>query len=200
LRKRTVILAAAVVAAGLAATLIVIFVTGDNPGENKARAYLNDAYAKSKEVAEKQVEVEEKGEELLGYINTASDLTPEVIQEAEQLFDELVALVAASNAAAEKTRVEYEKVLQLEDLEDFKAYARNKIEVLDLTSREADLMEQFYGVLKRVFEEARSGGTPDETAVMNELKSITEKRDQVRAEIEKLNQEAADMSEKLNIE
>lgn len=167
--------------------------------EERARAYLNDAYAKSQKFAQKQVEVEEKGKELMEAIEVP-EITPELVQNVERLFDELIVLVEESGLAAEETRDEYEKVLQLDDVEEFKEYARNKIEVLDLTGQETALARQFYDIYKRVFEEVREGKVPDEQAVTDELSPVIEQRDRIRGQIEELNRRAGELREELSID
>lgn len=195
MRKPTV-----VVAVIIAVTLLACAVSGCNSEEKQAREDLNSAYEKSKGVIENQVKFEEKGQELIEYYEGLSDITPESIQQIDEYFSGMVEIMAAIGTAAEQTKAEYEKVLGLEGVEKYKEYAQNRIEVIDLVNRWVEQLKKFYDIFKRSFDESMAGKVPDENAIMAETKPIMEERDRIEAEIEKLNDEAADLREEIDVD
>lgn len=195
MRKLTVMVAVAI-----AATLLACAVSGCNSEEKQAREYLNSAYEKSKSVIENQVKFAEKGQELVEYYDGLLDITLENIQQVDEYFSGMVEIMAAFGAAAEQTKAEYEKVLELKGVEKYKEYAENRIEVVDLLNRWVEQLKKFYDIFKRSFDDSMAGKTLDENAIMEETRPILSERDRIEAEIDRLNDEAADLSEELDID
>lgn len=196
MRKQTALLSGVV-----AALLLACALTGCGGGEQaRAREYLNAAYEKSFTVARKQVEFEDKGEELMALYQQTTEVTPDSMARMQAYLNELVALAGEISEAAGQTREDYEKVLELEDVEDYKAYARNKIKVLDLTDRKMELLGSFYEIVNGAFEKVQAGVAPDEKTIIAETQSLIEERDRIDEQIEELNQEAAELSEELGVD
>lgn len=180
--------------------LLACVVSGCNSDVKTAREYLNSAYGKSKSVVENQVKFEEKGQEFFDYYEGLSVVTPEDIQRMDQYFNELTAITEAINTAADETRAEYEKVLGLDDVDKYKKYAENRIEAIGLTREWVEQFNKFSDVLRRSFNESLAGGVPDEGAIMSETTPITDERERIEAEIERLNDEAAALREELDVD
>ena len=195
LRKPTV-----VVAVAIAATLLACAVSGCNSEEKKVREYLNSAYEKSKVVTENQVKFEEMGQDLIEYYDGLVDITPESIQQLDEYFSGMAEIMAAIGAAAEQTKAEYEKVLGLKGIEKYKEYAENRIEAIGLVNKWVEQLKKFYDIFKRSFDESMAGKIQDENAIMEEIGPILEERDRIEVEIERLNDEAADLREELDVD
>lgn len=178
----------------------VIAVSGCNHNEKQARQLLENAYEKSRKVAENQVRFEEKGKELLEFVESSALETEEEKRNVDQYFKELTDLADSSGSAVEEASAEYGKVLDLEDVELYKEYARNRIEATDLLRQRTDGLRKFYEIFKRSFEESLAGNVQDEAAIISEVNPIVEERERLDEEIERLNDEAADLREELGLD
>lgn len=85
-----------------------------------------------------------------------------------KIFNELVTITEAINKDAQHTRGR-EKVLGMKDVADFKAYARNRIEVLELLSRQGELTKELYSIFKQEAEDHVAGRSIDEAAVTSKV-------------------------------
>lgn len=191
----------ALLTAFLVMAIAATAVTGCSSEESTARKYVEQARQQTKDVATNQDKVKKKGEELAELFQLLGDPpTSEDAQKMRQLTAELSGLIDASNKAAQKTRPEYEKVLKLKDVADYKAYARNKIEVLEILDQLAALHKQYWAIYNQAFEDYLAGGTVDEEAIKALIDSIVEQRDKLNTQLEQLNKKATDLADKLDIE
>ncbi len=179
--------------------LAACLLAGCQSSEKQARDYIDQAREKSRAVALKQERLQDQGEELLKFINSIKSINADTVAMMKKLFQGLVTLVEATNDAAQEARTEYEKILQLEDVEKYKEYASNRIEALDLIDRRSSLIQQVGTVYGAVLDAALAGQQIDEAAVTSALKPILDERDRLASEIEKLNDQAAGIAKELGI-
>jgi predicted ribosome quality control (RQC) complex YloA/Tae2 family protein len=196
LRKLSVLLTIFLVAATAAACA-----TGCSSEESTAREYLEQARAKTKDVAANQEKEKKKGEELNTLLQQISDPpTAEEAQKMKQLTSELSGLIDDSNKQIQKTRTEYEKILKLNDVKDYKIYARNRIEVLAILDQLATLHLQYWEIYDQAFDDYLAAGSVDEEAIKAVINQILEQKDKLDTELEKLDKEAADLADELDIQ
>ncbi|MBU1670728.1 MAG: hypothetical protein KKF41_14795 [Actinobacteria bacterium] len=195
MRKSPVLLTALLVAAIAAAAI-----SGCTSEQSTAREYIEQARARNKDVAVIQEELKKKSDELAALFQQISDPpTAEEAQKMKQLTAELSALVDTSNADIQKTRSEYEKILKLDDVEGYKEYALNKIEVLGILDQLASLHRQYWELYDRAFDEYLASGTVDEEAIRAGIDPVLTQKAQLDEKLEKLNKEAADLADELGI-
>jgi septal ring factor EnvC (AmiA/AmiB activator) len=186
----------------LAAALAVAFLAGCGSDESKARQNIEQAKEKSVKVAQNEQKLSEKGLELSKFYDTIQNITPETAAVMKQFLNDAVALQQAINDAAQATRTEYEKILALNDVADFKKYAQIEIKILDLINQRSVLIKQFAAIYNGVVDYLVSGqpDTPEyEASIQAQAQPIKDERIRLSQEIDKLNEQAADLAKKLNI-
>lgn len=186
------LVAAAVLACALAA--------GCGGDDSAARDYIQKAKDKSEKVALGEEQLRRKGEELSDFFNAITNITPETAEVMKKFFSDLVVLVTKINEAAQETRAEYEKILELDDVADFKKYANNRIKALELINRRSELVKQFAAIYDTVVDQALNNQPIDEELIRKQTLPILEERNKTTGELDKLNQEAEELARKLNIE
>ena len=191
---------------GIAAALVVVallaagLLAGCGSNEAQARQFLDTAHEKSKQVALNEQKLIDQGKRLTDFFNSIQNITPETAAAMKGFFNDLVKIVDAINTSAQATKPEYDKILELNDVTDFKKYARNKLEVLTLIDRRSQLVRQFAAIYNTVIDQAVNGQPINEELVKNETTPILAERDKITKEIEQLNKQAADLATKLKIE
>jgi len=191
---------------GIAAALIVVallaagLLAGCGSNEAQARQFLDTAHEKSKQVALNEQKLIDQGKRLTDFFNSIQNITPETAAAMKGFFNDLVKIVDAINTSAQATKPEYDKILELNDVTDFKKYARNKLEVLTLIDRRSQLVRQFAAIYNTVIDQAVNGQPINEELVKNETTPILAERDKITKEIEQLNTQAADIAKDLKIE
>jgi len=191
---------------GIAAALIVVallaagLLAGCGSNEAQARQFLDTAHEKSKQVALNEQKLIDQGKRLTDFFNSIQNITPETAAAMKGFFNDLVKIVDAINTSAQATKPEYDKILDLNDVTDFKKYARNKLEVLTLIDRRSQLVRQFAAIYNTVIDQAVNGQPINEELVKNETTPILAERDKITKEIEQLNTQAADIAKDLKIE
>lgn len=184
----------------LVAAIAAAAISGCTSEQSTAREYIEQARARNKDVAVTQEELKKKSDELAGLFQQISDPpTAEEAQKMKQLTAELSALVDTSNADIQKTRSEYEKILKLDDVEGYKEYALNKIEVLGILDQLASLHRQYWELYDKAFDEYLASGTVDEEAIRAGIDPVLTQKAQLDEKLEKLNKEAADLADELGI-
>lgn len=189
-----------VVALSLAVFLAALALTGCSGNEAKARQFIESAREKSQKVAENEVKLQQKGEELAKYNELFQNITPETAATLKGYFAQLVTLHEAINKAAQETRDEYKKILDLEGVADFRKYAQNRIDAINLIDRRSLLVKQFAAIYDQVVDQALNAQPIDETLVRNQTEQISLERQQIDKQLDDLNNKAADLAEKLKIE
>ena len=189
-----------IVAALLAAFMALAALAGCGGDEKKAREYIEEARDKGRIVAQKQDKLQKQGEVLNSFAGSVKTLTPEAVSVIQKLLADLFTMVEATNKAAQDTRVEYKKILDLNGLDKYKRYARNRLKTLGLVDRRAKLAGDFAVIYSGVLEAFLAGQAIDEAAIINSLTPITEERDRLTKEIEKLNKEAIDLADELEFQ
>ncbi|MHB8896009.1 MAG: hypothetical protein ACYC99_12655 [Candidatus Geothermincolia bacterium] len=185
-------LLAAIIAAGL--------VAGCSGDEAKARQYIEAARKKNEKVAVSERKLQQKSEELAKFNEVFQNITPETASALKKYFAEVVALHMEINKAAQATRTEYEKILDLNGVADYKKLAKNRIEVSNLLDKRALLVKQFAAIYDQVVDQGLSGQPIDETMVRNQSEQIDRERIQIDKQLEELNSKAVDLAEKLNLD
>jgi predicted small secreted protein len=190
-----IITALALLAASCLATL-----TGCGSDESKARQYVEAAREKSKQVALSEEQLRQRGDQMTKFFDTIQNITPETAEAMKNFFTQLVKDVEAINKAAQATRQEYERILELNGVTDFKKYANNRIKALELINRRSQLVKQFAAIYSTVIDSALNGQEINEDLIRNQTQPIIDERNQTSQEIEGLNQQAADLAQKLKLE
>jgi hypothetical protein len=189
-----------IVTALLTAFMALAALAGCAGDEKKAREYIEDARDKGRIVAQNQDKLQKQGEVLNSFAGSVKTLTPEAVSVIQKLLADLFTMVEATNKAAQDTRVEYKKILDLNGLDKYKRYARNRLKTLGLVDRRAKLARDFAATYDAALKTFLSGQVIDEAAVVNSLTPITEERDRLTKEIEKLNEEAVDLADELEFQ
>jgi len=190
-----------ITAALLAAALFAGTLAGCGGDEGKARKYIESAQEKSKKIMLVEKKLRKKGEEFLKFLAALPpNITPDIAATVKKFFGDTVDLVEAISAAAQDTRVEYNNILDLNGVMEFKKYAHNRIDLIDLIKRQAELTKQIAAVYEMTVDQAMNGQTIDEALVQKQSVPLSEERDKITGQIKELNEEAADLAEKLNID
>lgn len=194
LRRRTLLGALA------AAVLLAVCVgAGCSSNEEKARQYIEQANEKGKQVYLEEENLRKKGEQLAGFFDSITNITDETASVMKGFFADVVKDVEAVNKAAQATRAQYEKILELEGVGDFRKYANNRIKVLELINSRTQLVKQFSAIYSNVIDQALNGQEINEELVKNQMTPIIEERNRTTQEIERLNSQAAELAEKLDL-
>lgn len=188
-----------VTSALLAAALAVVFLAGCGSDESKARQYIESAQEKNKQVLVNQEKLRQKGLELSKFDSLIQNITPESAATLKQFFADLVKLVEAINTTAQDTRTEYEKIVDLNDVANYKKYARNRIQALDLLAQQTPLVKSYAAIYSTVVDQALNG-EPNEEAIKAQAAPIVDELNKLTAEIQKLNDQAADLAKDLKIQ
>lgn len=188
------------IAAVLIVTLALLVFTGCGGGEEeKAREYIDSAREEARSVAQKQLEIQRRGEELNEFLEEVNAITPDAVAATEELLRKLTELAEVTSEAAAGARAEYEKVLELEGVEDHKEYAENRIDALELVERRSELAVEFASIYSRALATGLETGQIDEAAVRGLVEPLVEERDAINNEITELNEQAADLQEELDL-
>jgi len=188
----TAVVLAAVVACGS--------LSGCGGDQAKAKQYVTAAREKSQKAAETEAKLQKKGEGLAKFNELFQNITPETASTLKKYFADLVALHEEINKAAQETRAEYSKILNLNDVADYKKFAQNRIDAINLIDRRSLLVKQFAAIYDQVVDQALNGQPIDETMVRNQTEQISQSRAQIDKQLEELNTKAADLSEKLKLD
>lgn len=189
-----------IVAALLTAFMALAALAGCGGDDKKAREYIEDARDKGRIVAQNQDKLQKQGEVLNSFVGSVKILTPEAVSAIKKILADLFTMVEATNKAAQDTRVEYEKILDLNGLDKYKRYARNRLKTLGLADRRARLARDFAAIYDAALDTFLSGQVVDEAALANSLAPIAEERNRLTKEIEKLNGEAVDLLDELEFQ
>jgi chromosome segregation ATPase len=167
--------------------------------EEKARQYIDSAREEAKSIAQKQLEIQRRGEELNKYLEESSSITLGTVAATEELLKKLTELADVTSEAAAAARAGYEKVLELEGVEEYREYAENRIEALELVERRSELAVQFASVYSKALATGLETGQIDEAALRGQVEPLVAERDSINEEIEDLNGQAADLEEQLDL-
>ena len=184
----------------LVGALAAAYLAGCGSNEARARQYIESAREKGSKAAEAEAKLQRKGEELARFNEIFQNITPETASTLKKYLAELLVLHEQINKKAEEARSEYDRILDLEGAGDFKKYARNRIRAIDLIDKRSLLLKQFAAIYDHVVDQALEGQAIDEGMVRNQAEQIILERGRVDKELEELNNKAADLAEKLNIE
>lgn len=196
MRSRTFL---SVVCLAVLAALAVSLAAGCSGDEAKARQYIEAANEKGKQVYLNEEKLRQKGEQLSAFFESIQNITDETAKVMKNFFNDVVKDVENINKAAQNTRTEYEKILELTGVSDYKKYANNRIKVLELVNQRTQLIKQFAAIYTTVIDQALSGQEINEELIRNQTTPIIEQRNNVTKQIEDLNQQAADFAEKLDL-
>jgi len=192
---------------GIAVTVLVVvaalcigFLSGCTSDESKAREYLYAAHEKGKRVALYTQRLIDQGQQLQDFFNAIQNITPGTADAMKKLFAAVVKDVEAINTAAQATKPEYDKILDLGDVAQFKKLAHNRLDVLDLTNKRSQLIKQFAAIYNTVIDQSVNGEPINEDLVKSETTRILAERGKITDEIDKLNTQAADIAKTLDIQ
>ena len=133
------------------------------------------------------------------YLEEANAITISTVAATEELLKKLNELAEVTSEAAAAVREEYEKVLDLEGAEEYKEYAENRIEALELVLRRSELAVQFAAIYSEALATGLETGRIDEAALRGRVEPLVAERDAINEEIENLNGQAADLEEQLDL-
>ena len=191
------------------AVLITILVTvallggaiaGCGGEESKARGYLETAHSEGLKVTKNIDKLSKKEKELTRLYQKTGQVTPENLESVRKPYLELVELIGAVKVTAEETKSEYEKVLELKDVEKYKDFANMQIKALDLLAKQMELMGDYYSVFNKVAEDQAAGRPIDEAAVNSQIGKVSAELVKVVQDIHKAKKDAADIGDELNLE
>jgi len=198
LRRKTPWLLA--ISALLAGLLVIGLVAGCGSDQSQARQLVEQAREKSKTVAQTELKLQQKGQQLANFFNTIQNITPDTATAMKTFFNDAVNLLDQVNNAAQKTRTEYQKILELNNAADYKKYANIEIQILDLINRRSLLIKQFAAIYNSLVDAAANGQQIDETFFSNQAKPIVEERAKITSQMDKLNTQAQELAKKLKIQ
>lgn len=196
-RKTPWLLAISALLAGL---LVIGLVAGCGSDQSQARQLVEQAREKSKTVAQTELKLQQKGQQLANFFNTIQNITPDTATAMKTFFNDAVNLLDQVNNAAQKTRTEYQKILELNNAADYKKYANIEIQILDLINRRSLLIKQFAAIYNSLVDAAANGQQIDETFFSNQAKPIVEERAKITSQMDKLNTQAQELAKKLKIQ
>ena len=175
-------------------------IAGCGGEESKARGYLETAHSEGLKVTKNIDKLSRKEKELTRLYQENGQVTPENIESVRKPYLELVELIGAVKVAAGETKSEYEKVLELKDVEKYKEFANIQIKALDLLAKQMELMGEYYSVFNRIAEDQAAGRPVDSAAVNNRVDAVSAGLVKVIREIQKAKKDAADIGDELNLE
>ena len=184
----------------IVAALSIVLAAGCGSDTSKARQYLDAAHEKSKQVAINEQKLIDQGKKLTDFFNSIQNITPETATAMKGFFNELVKDVDAINTAAQATKPEYDKIIALNGVAQYKKYAQNRLEVLTLINRRSQLVKEFAAIYNTVIDQAANGQAIDEELVKAQTQPIIDERDKITKDIENLNTQAATIAKDLNIQ
>lgn len=144
--------------------IVLVALAGCGGDEKTARQYIEAARQTGKEVAQNQAKLQGQAEQLTKFAGIQNP-TPQDYAAMQKFSSDLVALVDAINQSAQKARVEYEKVLDLNGVDKYKRYAEVQIETLGLVDKCSNLVKDFGAVLSEVLQAQVAGQPINEAAV-----------------------------------
>ena len=168
--------------------------------ESKARGYLETAHSEGLKVTKNIDKLSKKEKELTRLYQKTGQVTPENLESVRKPYLELVELIGAVKVTAEETKSEYEKVLELKDVEKYKDFANMQIKALDLLAKQMELMGDYYSVFNKVAEDQAAGRPIDEAAVNSRIGKVSAELVRVVQDIQKAKKDAADIGDELNLE
>lgn len=168
--------------------------------ESKARGYLETAHSEGLKVTKNIDKLSKKEKELTRLYQKTGQVTPENLESVRKPYLELVELIGAVKVTAEETKSEYEKVLELKDVEKYKDFANMQIKALDLLAKQMELMGDYYSVFNKVAEDQAAGRPIDEAAVNSQIGKASSELVRVVQDIQKAKKDAADIGDELNLE
>ncbi len=168
--------------------------------ESKARGYLETAHSEGLKVTKNIDKLSKKEKELTRLYQKTGQVTPENLESVRKPYLELVELIGAVKVTAEETKGEYEKVLELKDVEKYKDFANMQIKALDLLAKQMELMGDYYSVFNKVAEDQAAGRPIDEAAVNSQIGKVSAELVRVVQDIQKAKKDAADIGDELNLE
>lgn len=168
--------------------------------ESKARGYLETAHSEGLKVTKNIDKLSKKEKELTRLYQKTGQVTPENLESVRKPYLELVELIGAVKVTAEETKSEYEKVLELKDVEKYKDFANMQIKALDLLAKQMELMGDYYSVFNKVAEDQAAGRPIDEAAVNSRIGKVSAELVRVVQDIHKAKKDAADIGDELNLE
>jgi hypothetical protein len=168
--------------------------------ESKARGYLETAHSEGLKVTKNIDKLSKKEKELTRLYQKTGQVTPENLESVRKPYLELVELIGAVKVTAEETKSEYEKVLELKDVEKYKDFANMQIKALDLLAKQMELMGDYYSVFNKVAEDQAAGRPIDEAAVNSQIGKVSAELVKVVQDIHKAKKDAADIGDELNLE
>lgn len=198
--KRGILIAVIAVVVIAAAAVTVVVLVGGPSEETKARQYLDAAHEKSKQVALNQQKLIDQGKKLADFFNTIQSITPDTATAMKGFFNDLVKDVDAINASAQATKPEYEKIIALNGVKDYKKYAQNRISALDLINQRSQLIKQDAAIYNVAIDQAANGQATNDDQIVAEKTPIENQINSIQKEIEQLNTQAADIAGKLKID
>jgi chromosome segregation ATPase len=196
LRNRTLLLVVAVVLAGVVVSSLP---AGCSSDQSQARQYVLAALKKSEKVTENEAKFQQKSKELQKFSEMFDAITPGVANTLKQYYADLVIIHEAIEKAAKDTRPYYDKVLNLKDATDYKAYALDCIKAIDLIAQRTQLIKQLASTFEQVLNAALNGQQAGEAALEAQAQQINQKRSAIDAQLKDLKESVAELSKKLNI-
>ena len=184
----------------VAGALCLAVLAGCSSNASQARQFLDQAHEKSKQVAVNQQKLLDQGKKLADFFNSIQNITPETANAMKGFFNDLVKDVDAINVAAQATKPEYDKIIALNDVTDFKKYAQNRLSALELINQRSQLIKQDAAIYNVAIDQAANGQPTNDDQIVAEKTPIEDQINSIQKEIEKLNTQAADLAGKLKIE
>jgi hypothetical protein len=194
--KRSTVLAAVLVAVALLGGVL----TGCGGEQSKARAYLKVAHEEGLKVTKNLANLSKKEKELTQLYEKTGQVTPQNLESVRKPYLELVELIGAVKVFADETKSEYDKVLKLKDVKQYKDFANLQIKALDLLTKQMGFMGDYYSVFNKVAEDQAAGRPIDGAAVNSRVDALSAELVKVIQEIQKSKKDAADIGDELNLE
>jgi chromosome segregation ATPase len=194
--RRLLLLIVCVLLAGVIASTLL---AGCSDDQSQARQYVLAALKKSEKVTENETRFQQKSKELQKFSEMFDTITPGVANTLKQYYSDLVLIHEQIEKAAKDTRPYYDKVLNLKDATDYKAYALDCIKAVDLISQRTQLIKDLAATFEQVLNAAMNGQQADEAALQAKAAQINQKRAAIDKQLSELKDSVADLSKKLNI-
>jgi len=186
-------------AAVLLAVLALTALAGCNNSENAARRYIENARRKYKTVAQANERLNKQYTALLALGQSTQAVTPQDLAAMKQGLADMVAIINSMEKSSRAVRSEYEKVLDLDGAGRYKEYARVEIQKLGLVNRKARIANDLAASAVKVLDAYAAGQAIDQAAIQSETQQIIEQRTKIAEQYNKLEEEAADLEEELNL-
>jgi len=189
--------------AGIIAILIIVAVVlslvffvfkGDDTGKAKEYVKKADAIAMA---------LEPKGQEIGNNLSALGQaMEGGRIQSSDQYESEANPIRTATAELLDKikdVKDEYKKVEDLEGVDDYKEYAKTRMEQADHMSAMMHSVNEMLDYISKLFVRIESGQVPDESEISSNINSFVEQISNEQSKIEELDKEAKSLKKELKI-